>query len=142
MLTIMKRSLKSGPSPWTVAFTRSDALAAKPVGLLAVSLSVFTKARAVARRTRQRSCWKRRCIATACSTSRCVCSTNSFVFLGMLRGMSCSGGGPVPPLAPSSVDFRDRIFTPSVPLRPAVTRLCSSRPKRPKWSAVSESFVW
>lgn len=28
-----------------------------------------------------------------CSCSRCVCSTNSLVFLGTLSGISCSGGG-------------------------------------------------
>ena len=45
---------------------------------------------------------------------RCTCSMYTAVLLGMSRGMSCSGGGPVD-LLPSSLAVRGRILMSSPP---------------------------
>ena len=79
-------------------------------------------------------------MSTACSLSRCVCSTYSFVFLGTARGISCSGGGPFCDTA-SRFASRGMIFTCRHP--PFVHRISvlSSRPILPKDSPLTGSIM-
>ena len=122
---------KLGPSPCTSTFSRSEAVdvyVAKPCP----SVNTLTYARAVLSRSLQRSRWKMRCMSTHWSFSRCVCSTYSLVFLGMLRGMSCSGGGPASMLVLLKLELRLRILTASDPLLNVSTNVLSSREYLPK----------
>jgi hypothetical protein len=82
-----------------------------------------------------------RCISTAWSRSRCVCSTYRRVFLGTASGMSCSAGGPAGTSEASKFAVRFSILKVSDPLRVANTSVLPSRPYGPKRMAVTVSGI-
>ena len=82
-------SLKTGPRPMTCADNLMLSwwllsVVAVVIGLELVC-SALTKARAVFSLNKNRSCWNERCINVPCSRSLWVCSTKSFVFLGIFN---------------------------------------------------------
>mmetsp|Transcript_2609 Transcript_2609/g.3968 ORF Transcript_2609/g.3968 Transcript_2609/m.3968 type:complete len:311 (-) Transcript_2609:1158-2090(-) len=104
------------------------------------SVKTFAYALAAASLNRAKSFWNVRCISMACSFSRWVCSTYNLVFFGTAKGMFCSGGGaeapPPPPDACSRFADLGKILMSKAPVRVTVMRVWSSRPNRPKYSAV------
>ena len=98
-------SLKTGPRPMTCAdnlmlswdefpfVEANEEESIVVVVLIGLELvcSALTKARAVFRRSKNKSFWKARCIEVPCSRSLWVCSTNSLVFLGIFSlSVACS----------------------------------------------------
>mmetsp|Transcript_29396 Transcript_29396/g.77019 ORF Transcript_29396/g.77019 Transcript_29396/m.77019 type:complete len:262 (+) Transcript_29396:177-962(+) len=133
-------TLNSGPMPATCALSLTWYPPPEAIGPWPAP-SRLTYARAVESRSLHRSRWKVRCMSTACSRSRVVCSTYSLVFLGTSSGMSCSGGGPGGAPLASRLALRVRILTMSAPLLKLRTMEPSSRPKVPSLIPVTTSFV-